>query len=119
MVCFCMFLGASWGFLGLLWGVLGQRPGQTNIKTLFMIIVCLLLLLPLLLLRRLRRLRRLCRRRRGRRRRLLLYHIPQRDEDRKHGDPGSEDPRSGRVGGCPEGLTIRTRNMFFLEMLRN
>ena len=30
-----------------------------------------------------------------------------RDKDRKHGDPGSEDPRSGRVGGCPEGLTIR------------
>ena len=71
----------------------------------FMILLRLLII-PLLLLRRLRRLRRLCRRRRGRRRRLLLYHIPQRDEDRKHGDPGFEDPRSGRVGGCPEGLTI-------------
>ena len=74
-----------------------------------MIIVCLLLLLPLLLLRRrLRRLRRLyCRRRpRVRRHRLLLYHIPQRHETPKHGDLGSADPRSGRVGGCPEGLTI-------------
>ena len=71
-----------------------------------MIIVCLLLLL---LRRRLRRLRRLCcrRRRRVRRHRLLLYHIPQRHETPKHGDPGSVDPRSGRVGGCPEGLTIR------------
>ena len=74
-----------------------------------MIIVCLLVLLPLLLLRRrLRRLRRLyCRRRpRVRRHRLLLYHIPQRHETPKHGDLGSADPRSGRVGGCPEGLTI-------------
>ena len=32
-----------------------------------------------------------------------------RDKDRKHGDPGSEDSRSGRVGGCPEGLTISIR----------
>ena len=38
---------------------------------------------------------------------LLLYHIPQRDEDRKHGDPASEGHRSGRVGGCPEGLKVR------------
>ena len=88
---------------------LGQRPGQINIKTLFMIIVCLLLLLPLLLLRRrLRRLRRLyCRRRpRVRRHRRLLDHIPQRHGTPKHGDLGFADPRSERVGGCPEGLTI-------------
>ena len=104
-----MFLGTSWGFLRLLWGVPGAAARADQIKTLFMIIVCLLLLLPLLLLRRrLRRLRRLyCRRRpRVRRHRLLLYHIPQRNETPKHGDPGSVDPRSGRVGGCPEGLTI-------------
>ena len=76
-----------------------------------MIIVCLMFLLPplLLLRRRLRPLRRLCcrRRRRVRRHRLLLHHIPQRHEAPKHGDLGFADPRSERVGGCPEGLTIR------------
>ena len=82
-----------------------------------MIIILLFLLLLFLLRRQLRRLRRLCRRRRGRRHRLLLYHIRQRDEDRKHGDPGSEDPRSGRVGGCPEGLTIILRLLRQIRMI--
>ena len=110
LVCFCMFLGASWGFFGLLWGVLGataradqhknevhdhcsssassSSSSSSSSSTSSSGLCCR-------------------RRRRVRRHRLLLYHIPQRHEAHKHGDSGSVDPRSGRVGGCPEGLTIK------------
>ena len=70
-----------------------------------MFMILNMFVIPLLLRNRLRRLRRLCRRR-FQRRRLLLHHILQRGEDRKNGDPGSEDHRSEKVGGCPDGLAI-------------